>query len=98
MIGGVSHAAVVGWAVFDNTDEPVAIEVLIDGNLIGTAKAKNYQPHLCQIGGHRGGYVGFNLKAPRLKTGNSIECRVAETGQSLIGSPRPVTEKDVGNK
>ncbi len=26
MIGGVSHEAVVGWAVFDNTDEPVSIE------------------------------------------------------------------------
>ena len=57
-----------------------------------------YRPHLGQIGVHRGGYVGFNLKVPRLKTGNSIECRVAETGQSLIGSPRLVTEKDVGNK
>jgi len=76
----------------------VTIEALIDGNLIGTAKAKDYRPHLCQIGVHRGGYVGFDLKVPRLKTENSIECRVAETGQSLIGSPRPVTEKDVGNK
>jgi len=76
----------------------VRIEELVDGNLIGTAKAKEYRPHLSQIGVHRGGYAGFNLKVPRLKVGDSIECRVAETGQSLIGSPRLVTEKDVGNK
>jgi hypothetical protein len=98
MLGGVSHTAVVGWAVFDDTDEPVTIEVLIDGSLIDTVKAKDYRPQLSQIGVHRGGYVGFNLKVPGLKAGDSIECRVSETGQSLIGSPRLVTEKDVGNQ
>jgi hypothetical protein len=38
------------------------------------------------------------MAVPNLKAGDNIECRVAETGQSLVGSPRLVTEKDVGNQ
>ena len=96
MIGGVSHKAVVGWAVFDDTDEPVTIEVLIDGNLIGTATAKDYRPQLSQIGVHRGGYVGFRMAVPNLKAGDVLECRVEGTGQPLVGSPRTVTDEDTG--
>ena len=95
ILESVNGDVIKGWACYDNTDEMVRIEVSKNGTLIGVAEAKGYRPFLKQIGTRRGGYCGFSQKTTGLRSGDTVECRVAETGQPLVGSPYRIAGEDL---
>lgn len=70
------------WWSGERRDEPVMIEILVNGRVEGRASATSFRPRLRSISVPRGGYVGFQLSIP-LTDGDAVSCRVEETGQVL---------------
>ena len=60
----------------------VAIEVLLESEVLGETAAKDLRPGVLRRGLPRLGYVGFHFQFPNeLPTGTQLICRVEETGQ-----------------
>ncbi len=84
-----------GWAWWQGgrdqclRDEPVEVELWVNGELIGTVRSVELLPKLCHMLPPRGGYVGFHLPV-KLSPGDQVQCRVASTGQWFPPSPRRV--------
>ncbi len=77
----VNSNRVAGWAWWSGeADEPVAVEIWINEELVDTVPALERRPGLCHLMPPRGGYVGFHLPV-ELKSGDKVRCRVARTGQ-----------------
>jgi len=70
------------WWFGERRDEPVMIEILVNGRVEGRVSATSFRPKLRSISVPRGGYVGFQLVIP-LRDGDTVSCRVQETGQVL---------------
>lgn len=76
--------SLVGWAWWDRSDEPVVVEVLHEGRVLGEASAHDLRPGMLRFGLPRYGYVGFRVVYPRpLPAGAKVICRVKATGQLL---------------
>lgn len=70
-----------GWAWWaGEADDPVEIEIWINNDLAGTARAVEWRPGLCHLLPARGGYVGFHFPV-NLTPGDRVRCRVKNTGQ-----------------
>tara|TARA_R110001583_G_scaffold166104_3_gene318860 strand:+ start:7660 stop:9639 length:1980 start_codon:yes stop_codon:yes gene_type:complete len=80
--GGANTRKAFGWAWWDRSDEPVEIEIRINGRVAGVARASEFRPHLHAIGAPRGGYVGFSLPI-EAAVGDPVSCMVVDTGQLL---------------
>ncbi|MCP8900274.1 sulfotransferase family 2 domain-containing protein [Gilvimarinus xylanilyticus] len=80
---------VVGWAWWagDNR-QPVPIQVKLNGRVVAEDTARILRPHMCRLKVPRDGYVEFKIPI-EAKAGDTVECVVADTGQSL--SSRPMT-------
>jgi hypothetical protein len=82
----VSCKSLSGWAYWDNSDEAVIIEILIEGVVLGEAVAKDLRPGILRLGLPRLGHIGFHFQYPNeLSVGTKLTCRVKETEQ-FIGS------------
>lgn len=81
-----------GWAWWAGEGEkPVEVEVWVNGWQEDTVSAVDLRPGLCRLRPPRGGYVGFQLPVT-LKAGDSVQCRVVETGQYFPVKPAKVAE------
>ena len=85
-----STEGVSGWAWWAGVqDEPLEVELWINGELTNTVRAVEFRQELCRLLPPRGGYVGFHLPL-NLSPLDSVQCRVAATGQWFPSSPRLV--------
>lgn len=83
-IQNVKQAEVVGWAWYSSAEQPVEVQVTVNGEIVGMSVAKDLRPGLLRISPPRKGYVGFKFKFSNpLRKGDVVECWVAQTGQSL---------------
>jgi hypothetical protein len=83
MIQGINHSAVRGFA-FNGSDQPVAVELEINGKLAASGRASGDRPGLRAAGVPRHGYVGFDFhKRGLLHPGDQVVVKVAASGQVL---------------
>tara|TARA_R110002020_G_scaffold129006_6_gene289070 strand:+ start:1885 stop:2790 length:906 start_codon:yes stop_codon:yes gene_type:complete len=81
-----------GWAWWaDERDVPLEVELWVNGELTSTVRAVEFRQELCRLLPPRGGYVGFNLPV-KLSPLDTVQCRVAATGQRFPPSPRRIEE------
>lgn len=86
----VSAQRMAGWAWWENhDDEPVEVEIWINGELIEAVSAVEARPNLQRWLPPRGGFVGFHLPV-KLSPGDQVQCRVAATEQPFPLKPRRV--------
>ncbi|WP_106478745.1 sulfotransferase family protein [Phytohalomonas tamaricis] len=71
-----------GWAWFENSDNEVEIQVLINGSEVACVKAGKPCGELIELNPPRHGYVGFNVDLDK-KEGDVVECYVLKTGQRI---------------
>lgn len=87
----VTPRRVAGWACWENLgDDPVELEVRINGEVAERVSAQRFRPNACHWGPPRGGYVGFSTRIAA-REGDRIDCVVAKTGQ--VFPPRPRTAR-----
>lgn len=85
----VTNHKVSGWAWWGNgSDEPVEVELLINGEPAQKKIATELRPGLCRFCPPRGAHVGFSFPEVT-REGDKVQCRIAETGQFFPS--RPVT-------
>lgn len=90
----VKPQRVAGWAWWaDGSDEPLEVEVWINGKPVETVLAVDHRPGLCRLHPPRGSYVGFHLPL-KLAAGDRVQCRILRTGQWFPMKPRRVPEPD----
>jgi phytanoyl-CoA hydroxylase len=84
---------VAGWAFCSfSPDEPVDVQLSLDGTVIGTWTADLYRPDLEAAGKGNGRHAFEIALGPHLAEGATRELAVvfAESGEPLIGSPRTI--------
>ena len=83
---------IAGWAWWeDGSDEPVEIELLLNGEPTQTKFATHMRPGLCWLHPPRGAHVGFSFPKAA-KEGDTVQCRISETGQCFPSQPIVVTK------
>ncbi|MFT4941345.1 MAG: hypothetical protein ACI88A_004414 [Paraglaciecola sp.] len=83
---------VTGWAWWeDGGDKPVEIELLLNGEPTEKKLATDLRPGLCWFHPPRGAHVGFSFPKAA-KEGDSVQCRISETGQCFPSKPIFVTK------
>lgn len=87
MIAAFNNQRLIGWAVYDEGDDPVEVEVSVNGKSVGNTVSSEVRPQLQALGLRRGGFVGFSLEIPKLSPGDEVTAFVANTGQPLANSP-----------
>lgn len=83
VVSSISDNRVVGWALDQNSDEPVELTIMVNGQKLGETLANTYRHNLREWNVNRQGYVGFEFTVKNLVAGDHIECRVSKTGQLL---------------
>lgn len=83
----VDSGKLFGWALAEDSDDPVDIEIMVNGEIRSSLKAIQDRPMLRALGIGRGGFVGFSFDISQLKVGDKVDCVVANTGQPLVHSP-----------
>ncbi|MCP1304864.1 hypothetical protein BIS09_13580 [Halomonas sp. R1t8] len=85
---------IAGWAWWaEESDDPVTVEVWANGKLLDAVTAVELRPGLCRLLPPRGGYVGFHLPV-KLRPGDQVQCRVANSGQWFPLKPRRVPKPE----
>lgn len=80
----VGRSAVRGFAFQRDSDEPVTVELLVNGRPGASSQAVDYRPVLRAANAPRKGFVGFAFNGhDLLKSGDQFEVRVASSGQVL---------------
>jgi hypothetical protein len=83
---------VTGWAWReDGGDKPLEIELLLNGELTKKKLATDLRPGLCRHYPPRGGHVGFSFPKAA-KEGDTVQCRISETGQCFPSKPISITK------
>ncbi len=83
----VTPKKVLGWAWWEKGgDDPVEVEVRVNGVSFGKAICNDYRTGLLRMGPPRGGYVGFWLSI-EASEGDVVDCVVSKTGQVFPPSP-----------
>lgn len=83
---------VSGWAWWaDERDAPLEVELWVNGELTNTVRAAGLRQELGHLMPPRGGYVGFHVPL-KLSPLDTVQCRVAVTGQWFPLSPRRIEE------
>ena len=83
-IGFVPGVHAIGWAFFEASNDPVDVELYVDGSLVHTVRASEHRPELHGIGVPRGGCVGFRFVLSEYRNAKSVKLRARETGQTLL--------------
>lgn len=90
VLTGMNKGRAIGWAWWaGDRDDPVEVQVRINGEVVGSAFAKSFRASLSQFFPPRGGYVGFELPVT-VKPGDKLDCQVRETGQVFPLDPQVV--------
>jgi hypothetical protein len=83
---------VTGWAWWeDGSDKPVEVELLLNGEPAKKKLATDLRPGLCRLYPPRGGHVGFSF-SKAAKEGDTVQCRISETGQCFPSKPISITK------
>jgi hypothetical protein len=83
---------VSGWAWWeDGSDKPVEVELLINGEPTKKTFATDLRPSLCRLYPPRGGHIGFSFPKAA-KEGDTVQCRISETGQCFPSKPISITK------
>ncbi len=81
---------VVGWAWWEKeVDEPVEVLIRINGEVVAEDRAQSYRSTLARLSPPRLGYSGF-VTSIKAKSGDSVDCVVAKTGQVFPPAPRVI--------
>jgi hypothetical protein len=92
LIQRATEQNVSGWAWWeDGSDKPVEIELLLNGEPTKKKLATDLRPGLCWLHPPRGGHVGFSFSKVA-KEGDTVQCRISETGQCFPSKPIFVTK------
>lgn len=94
-IEGVARGVVFGWAVDTRQPEPVELEVVIGGTVVGKARADLPRPDIA-LASKTGGRCGFTCDLRSLITDSRsvlITIRAIATGRVLSGSPFEITQQ-----
>jgi SAM-dependent methyltransferase len=87
-----------GWAARSGSGEPVTLEVLCEGTVVGTARAALFREDLLSAGIGEGRH-GFEFEVPaaiRVRDTYVLSVRVADSTQELGHSPIAVDERAAG--
>lgn len=87
MIQNLSRRHWRGWAWWEQSSDPVVVQVVRDGEVLDETTATEIRPGLAAIGSPRAGNVGFTLTLPKAAAGKGARCVVKETGQEIRPSP-----------
>jgi len=88
----VTTQAVKGWAWWSTGDEPLEVEICVNGKPEESVTADQPRKHWANLGAPRQGRVGFTAKLV-LKPEDQVTCRVKKTGQPLNRTPMTTTLK-----
>lgn len=81
----LSAARVTGWAFYQGRDEPVTIEVAVNGRPVADGRADIPRSDL--LGRHASGRCGYEIDLPRLRQWDVVTVRIAGERRDLHGSP-----------
>ncbi|QFT53797.1 Sulfotransferase family protein [Microbulbifer sp. THAF38] len=73
-----------GWAISEDINNAVLIQVKVDNEIIGECKANEFRPYCRARGLGRAGFIGFSFEFSREINVGSVECVVANTQQPLL--------------
>src|SRR5690606_8110566 len=82
---------VSGWAFIKGRGDAAALEVTVNGRLVGTVAADRHRPDLLSKGLHATGFCGFRYEFPagsRVEKGDKVSVRFALGREELKGAPR----------
>ncbi|NHN36164.1 hypothetical protein G8764_02525 [Pseudomaricurvus alcaniphilus] len=83
-----SNQHVSGWAKAAATEEPVMLDVLVDGVAVATLTAENFRADLVEAGISQSGKHGFDFSLPKSAApGSTIAVVEKNSNVNLIGSP-----------
>ncbi len=75
---------VSGWCFQRGCNTPLAIEIVIDNEVIATTQTTVYRPIFKQINAPRGGYVGFRHNLDKkISNDKNVKCRIKGTNYYL---------------
>lgn len=93
----VSSIMIAGWAKHAASDDPLEIDICVDGTVVGRTMAEHYRPSLMEAGLGTGRH-GFAMKTPlRLFDGaeHKITAKITGSQEELKHSPRTVRFGDL---
>jgi hypothetical protein len=93
IVEGIAGAHLRGWCQLTKSDEPVSLELFIDGALVRSFVADTFRPDLVAAGFGNGRH-GFSVDLGGLDLNEDavISIKVAQHGVELDNSNRPVRE------
>lgn len=85
-VANIVNNQVIGWAFHVDNIEPVELDVLVNGELVGHVVANQFRSHLKELNFPNEGFVGFSFVMPeQLRVSDIVVCRVSSTSQELCG-------------
>jgi len=78
----------IGWAFYRGSEEPVNVELWVDGKLQTSVQASEHRPELQAVGAPRLGHSGFRFVLEGLRSAQRLELVAADTGQTLFNWQR----------
>ena len=76
--------AMSGFAFVRGGDEAIKVHVEVNGDAVGEPSfARSFRPHLAAFKVPRDGFVGFDIKMPKVIGSDEVKCVVSDTGQVL---------------
>jgi hypothetical protein len=92
LIQRATEQNVSGWAWWeDGSDKPVEVELLLNGEPTKKKFATDLRHGLAWLHTSRGTHVGFSFPKAA-KEGDTVQCRISETGQCFPSKPIFVTK------
>lgn len=83
-VGFVEGQHAIGWAFYEANNEPVDVELYVDGERVSTIIASEHVPELHWVNSPRKGCVGFRFVLTEYAGAHSIDIRARQTNQSLF--------------
>ncbi len=83
-IAQANEKKIEGWAWSESQNEPVTVQIAVNGKVVKESVATEFRPNLCRLRVPRAGFVGWSANL-QLKAGDNVECKVPGTDQ-VIGS------------
>ncbi|UTW59706.1 sulfotransferase family 2 domain-containing protein [Kordiimonas sp. SCSIO 12603] len=82
--GFIPDQHIIGWAFYQANDNPVELELWIDGQLKETILATEHRPELQLLKTPRGGHNGFRVVLSPYSGADKIQLIAKQTGQYLL--------------
>jgi hypothetical protein len=91
LLEGLSEGAVVGWAFKLGSERAVALDIYVNGSLVGDTTADIYNNRITEVAGvTRNGHIAFEYKFTgfALSPGDIVSVKIQGTQYDLVDSPK----------